>query len=130
MTKTLTQTLTRYPNPAAQVSDLLARELVPGDVVELHTGDRVPADLRVLSLNTATLRAEQASLTGEAVAVQKARCRNICLLRWSLPCVKPSISAACMLRPLLTVACSKAGRCQATLECNGSARLCGITAQQ
>ena len=57
----------------SQVSDLLARELVPGDIVEMHTGDRVPADLRVLSLNTATLRAEQASLTGEAVAVQKVR---------------------------------------------------------
>ena len=57
----------------AQVSDLPARELVPGDIVELHTGDRVPADLRLLSMNTATLRAEQASLTGEAVAVQKVR---------------------------------------------------------
>ena len=62
-----------------QVSDLLARELVPGDIVELHTGDRVPADLRLLSLNTATLRAEQASLTGEAVAVQKVR--RICRIR-------------------------------------------------
>ena len=46
---------------------------MPGDVVELHTGDRVPADLRLLSMKTATLRAEQASLTGEAVAVQKVR---------------------------------------------------------
>ena len=68
------------------MSDLLARELVPGDVVELHTGDRVPADLRLLSLNTATLRAEQASLTGEAVAVQKVRRGHTCSLRtvrWS-----------------------------------------------
>ncbi len=55
-----------------QVSELLSRELVPGDVVELHVGDRVPADIRVIALKTATLRAEQASLTGESVAVLKA----------------------------------------------------------
>jgi Ca2+-transporting ATPase len=54
-----------------QVSELPARELVPGDVVEMHVGDRVPADVRVITLKTATLRAEQASLTGESVAVLK-----------------------------------------------------------
>ncbi|CAL8463437.1 g2971 [Coccomyxa elongata] len=53
------------------VSELPSRELVPGDVVELHVGDRVPADIRVVALKTATLRAEQASLTGESVAVLK-----------------------------------------------------------
>ncbi|OEL13692.1 Calcium-transporting ATPase 1, endoplasmic reticulum-type, partial [Dichanthelium oligosanthes] len=47
------------------------RELVPGDVVELRAGDRVPADVRVLSLVSSTLRAEQASLTGESKAVNK-----------------------------------------------------------
>lgn len=53
------------------ISDLASRELVPGDVVELHVGDKVPADLRVCVLKTATVRAEQSSLTGESVAVQK-----------------------------------------------------------
>ena len=48
-----------------------AKDLVPGDVVVLAAGDRVPADARVLSLATATLRVEQASLTGESVAVHK-----------------------------------------------------------
>ncbi|KAL6616337.1 hypothetical protein ACP70R_038607 [Stipagrostis hirtigluma subsp. patula] len=48
-----------------------ARDLVPGDVVELRAGDRVPADVRVLSLVSSTLRAEQASLTGESEAVNK-----------------------------------------------------------
>lgn len=57
--------------PHAQIADLPARELLPGDVVELHVGDRVPADLRLVKLKTATLRCEQASLTGESVAVQK-----------------------------------------------------------
>ena len=54
-----------------QISDLPARELLPGDVVELHVGDKVPADTRIVKLVTTTLRAEQASLTGESVAVLK-----------------------------------------------------------
>lgn len=54
-----------------QIFDLPAVELVPGDLVELHVGDKVPADIRVISLKTATLRLEQASLTGEAMPVHK-----------------------------------------------------------
>ncbi|EFN55787.1 hypothetical protein CHLNCDRAFT_145247 [Chlorella variabilis] len=53
------------------ISDLPARELLPGDVVEIHTGDKVPADIRVVQLKTAVLRVEQAALTGESVAVAK-----------------------------------------------------------
>ncbi|KAI8007388.1 Calcium-transporting ATPase 4, endoplasmic reticulum-type [Camellia lanceoleosa] len=48
-----------------------AKELVPGDIVELRVGDKVPADMRVLFLNSSTLRAEQGSLTGESEAVSK-----------------------------------------------------------
>ncbi len=44
---------------------------MPGDLVELHVGDKVPADIRLVSLKTATLRLEQASLTGEAMPVHK-----------------------------------------------------------
>ncbi|KAK9145718.1 hypothetical protein Sjap_005621 [Stephania japonica] len=51
--------------------DLPARELVPGDIVELHVGDKVPADMRIASLKTSTLRVEQSSLTGEAMPVIK-----------------------------------------------------------
>ncbi|GLT79803.1 hypothetical protein SLA2020_512770 [Shorea laevis] len=54
------------------VPDLPARELVPGDIVELHVGDKVPADMRVATLKTSTLRVEQSSLTGEAMPVLKA----------------------------------------------------------
>ncbi|CAI7832764.1 unnamed protein product, partial [Closterium sp. NIES-53] len=53
------------------MDDLPARELVPGDIVELRVGDKVPADMRVIRLLTSTLRLEQASLTGESMAVQK-----------------------------------------------------------
>ncbi|CAD7935080.1 unnamed protein product [Amoebophrya sp. A25] len=50
---------------------LEASELVPGDVVELRTGDRVPADMRIVALKTTTLRIEQSSLTGESQSVVK-----------------------------------------------------------
>ncbi|MCO5559133.1 hypothetical protein L7F22_012725 [Adiantum nelumboides] len=53
------------------MSDLPARELVPGDIVELRVGDKVPADMRVAHLKTSTLRVEQSSLTGESMAVIK-----------------------------------------------------------
>ena len=46
-----------------------ARELVPGDVVVVRMGDRVPADARVLqSIN---LTVDEAALTGESVPVEK-----------------------------------------------------------
>ncbi|KAH7667726.1 P-type ATPase protein [Dioscorea alata] len=53
------------------IPDLLAKELVPGDVVELRVGDRVPADMRIVRLISSTLRVEQGSLTGESTAVNK-----------------------------------------------------------
>ncbi|GBG85897.1 hypothetical protein CBR_g40710 [Chara braunii] len=53
------------------VDDLPSRELVPGDIVELRVGDKVPADARVCGLHTSTLRLEQSALTGESVAVLK-----------------------------------------------------------
>ncbi|KAK6158925.1 hypothetical protein DH2020_006239 [Rehmannia glutinosa] len=53
------------------VPDLPAHELVPGDIVELRVGDKVPADMRVAVLKTSTLRVEQSSLTGEAMPVLK-----------------------------------------------------------
>lgn len=46
-----------------------AETLVPGDIVLLAPGDRVPADLRLLK--TKNLRIEEAALTGESVAAEK-----------------------------------------------------------
>ncbi len=46
-----------------------ASELVPGDVVKLAEGDKVPADLRLLEADS--LRADEAMLTGESVPVSK-----------------------------------------------------------
>ena len=46
-------------------------DLVPGDVIVLNDGDKVPADARVLQLISAVLYIDEASLTGEAEAVHK-----------------------------------------------------------
>ena len=46
-----------------------ARDLVPGDVILLHTGDRIPADARLLE--AVNLQLEEAALTGESVPVEK-----------------------------------------------------------
>lgn len=53
------------------VVDLPSRELVPGDIVELKVGDKVPADMRIVSLKTSTFRMEQSSLTRESMPVVK-----------------------------------------------------------
>ncbi len=46
-----------------------SKELVPGDIVVLDTGDYVPADLRIIE--AVNLKAQEASLTGESVPVEK-----------------------------------------------------------
>jgi P-type Ca2+ transporter type 2C len=45
--------------------------IVPGDVIRLRVGDKVPADARVVQLVTNTFSTDEASLTGESVTVAK-----------------------------------------------------------
>eukprot|EP00923_Selenidium_pygospionis_P048064 GHVN01082811.1.p1 GENE.GHVN01082811.1~~GHVN01082811.1.p1 ORF type:complete len:1079 (+),score=163.66 GHVN01082811.1:914-4150(+) len=46
-------------------------EVVPGDIIEVRVGDRIPADIRLLKIITTSLRVEQSQLTGEAVPKDK-----------------------------------------------------------
>ena len=48
-----------------------AEDVVPGDILEVRVGDKVPADARVLKLKTTSIKIEQSQLTGESQSVSK-----------------------------------------------------------
>ncbi|KAJ1666060.1 hypothetical protein IW140_005841 [Coemansia sp. RSA 1813] len=54
-----------------QIIKVHAEELVPGDIIVISVGDKIPADARVLAIESSVLRADQALLTGESVSVSK-----------------------------------------------------------
>ena len=64
--QTLTTTRVRRESIETTVD---ARQLVPGDIIILNAGDRVPADARLLE--SSRLQTEESALTGESTAVDK-----------------------------------------------------------
>ncbi|HPE66120.1 MAG TPA: HAD-IC family P-type ATPase, partial [Synergistales bacterium] len=61
--------LTAHVRRGGEWEETGAEELVPGDIVRLRSGDRVPADVRLLEM--VNLRIEEAALTGESVPSEK-----------------------------------------------------------
>lgn len=53
------------------VQRIKAEDLVPGDVIHVAVGDRVPADCRLLAIHSNSFRVDQAILTGESESVGK-----------------------------------------------------------
>ncbi|XP_050700119.1 calcium-transporting ATPase sarcoplasmic/endoplasmic reticulum type-like [Eriocheir sinensis] len=53
------------------VQKIRAREVVPGDIIEVAVGDKIPADIRLIKIFSTTLRVDQSILTGESVSVIK-----------------------------------------------------------
>ncbi|PVU99367.1 hypothetical protein BB559_000781 [Furculomyces boomerangus] len=52
-------------------SKINAVHLVPGDIVKVSVGDRVPADCRIIKMESSLIKVEQAILTGESNSVNK-----------------------------------------------------------
>ncbi|MHA1200445.1 MAG: cation-translocating P-type ATPase [Candidatus Heimdallarchaeaceae archaeon] len=57
--------------------DIGAELLVPGDLIELDQGDRVPADSRIIYSSNCLVN--ESALTGESVAVEKTNSPQVCL---------------------------------------------------
>lgn len=55
----------------ATIQKVKADELVPGDIVSVAIGDRIPADCRLLSIQSNSFAVDQAILTGESESVGK-----------------------------------------------------------
>jgi len=53
------------------VQKIRAKDIVPGDIVEVSVGDKIPADVRIIEILSTTLRIDQSILTGESVSVIK-----------------------------------------------------------
>ncbi|XP_022224096.2 calcium-transporting ATPase sarcoplasmic/endoplasmic reticulum type isoform X1 [Drosophila obscura] len=53
------------------IQKVRAKEIVPGDLVEVSVGDKIPADIRLTHIYSTTIRIDQSILTGESVSVIK-----------------------------------------------------------
>lgn len=56
---------------AGQLTRIHASQLVPGDIISVSVGDKIPADCRLMSVSSSSFRMDQAILTGESASVHK-----------------------------------------------------------
>jgi Ca2+ transporting ATPase len=56
---------------SGRVARIPASQIVPGDIISVSVGDKIPADCRLLSVSSSSFRVDQAILTGESVSVSK-----------------------------------------------------------
>jgi Ca2+-transporting ATPase len=81
------QALKKMMQPYARIirdgneTQILAQDIVPGDIILVEAGDRIPADCRIIE--SMSLKLDEAALTGESVPVEKIN--GILPLETSLP---------------------------------------------
>ena len=56
---------------SGRVVRIPASQIVPGDIISVSVGDKIPADCRLMSVSSSSFRVDQAILTGESVSVSK-----------------------------------------------------------
>jgi len=95
--------------------EIESRDLVPGDIVELESGGRVPADLRLISANS--LQIDESLLTGESTPVTK-----------SVGPVEASASLADRLSMVFTGATVTTGRGRGVVVATGAGTELGAIA--
>ena len=97
-----------------------AKELVPGDIVEIAVGDKVPADIRIIEVQSTALKVEQAALTGEAASVNK-----------NAAYVSKSVDEVLVLKENIMFAATDLvyGKCKGVVVKTGSATEIGKIAQ-
>ncbi|ORY22522.1 calcium ATPase [Rhizoclosmatium globosum] len=54
-----------------KITKIEAKYLVPGDIVQLAVGEKIPADCRIISVVSSSFKVDQAILTGEPISVSK-----------------------------------------------------------
>ncbi len=67
-----------------RLTEVSSEELVPGDIIKLEQGDRIPADARVIV--GSSLRVNEATLTGESNEVEKSAAEATCEAGLSISC--------------------------------------------
>ena len=69
--KELQSCTTQCMRDGVLVPEVPASDLVPGDIVMINVGDKVPADVRIIKLKTTSMRTDEGALTGESETVMK-----------------------------------------------------------
>lgn len=56
---------------SGHLASIRAEDLVPGDIISVTVGDKIPADCRLIYIGSSSFRVDQAILTGESESVRK-----------------------------------------------------------
>lgn len=97
------------------ITDFPSNYLVPGDIIQLRVGDKVPADARIIKLLTNTFNTDEGSLTGESASVSK-----------SIEAVEPDLALSLKSSMVFSGTLVTTGSCYAVIVRTGSKTEIGL----